>query len=114
MVTFKARENVKAMFTSDYTVDYKVTLSKIPVGTVLFDVYATESPTKTCKKLIGTITTTSTITPSLFGDEQLFFQHPDFHYDLDMHPEWTNYTPVWHTFGSKDAKSQEVKCPFAK
>ena len=48
MITFRAPANVKAMFTPNYTEDFRVTLAKIPVGTVLFEVYATENTTNSC------------------------------------------------------------------
>lgn len=44
-VIFRPRANVKSLFTSNYTEDYSVTLSRIPVGTAIFDVYAVDTPT---------------------------------------------------------------------
>ena len=112
-MTFRATEDAKSLFTDDYTVDYSVTLASIPVGTVLFDVLAVDNPVENCLRKVGTIKTTAKYTTSLFGDEVLFFQHPDFHHDLEVHPEWTPYTPFWNTFGSKVPKKAEGKCPFA-
>ncbi|EAR87006.1 peroxidase, putative (macronuclear) [Tetrahymena thermophila SB210] len=113
MLTFKPYQYVKDFFTPDYTEDYKEILKKIPSGTLLFEVYATLSPTQTCKQKIGDIRTTSEITPSYFGDTELFFQHQDFTHDLEVHPEWEPYTPYWNLIGNKSAKQKESKCPFS-
>ncbi|KAL4497159.1 hypothetical protein ABPG72_019479 [Tetrahymena utriculariae] len=113
MLTFKPYKQIKDLFTSDYTQDYKEILKKIPSGTLLFEVFETLSPTQTCKQKIGDIRTTSEITTSYFGDTELFFQHQDFTHDLEVHPEWEPYTPFWNIIGSKSAKQKEAKCPFS-
>ena len=69
--------------------------SAIPIGTVLFDVYAIDvpadwgNPAVDIGVKIGEIVTTSLFQTSLWGDEKLFFQHGDF--AIDVENRWENF-----------------------
>lgn len=70
--------------------DYDLCLSnlqKIPSGTKLFQVLATASPGADAQA-IGYITTTSALTTSKFGDEQLLFAHQLMEADFQLEPTW--------------------------
>lgn len=70
--------------------DYNTCLSNlasIPSGTKLFDVEAQASPHATPQH-IGTITLTSKVAQSQWGDEQFFIQHQNMEDDFAIHPEW--------------------------
>jgi hypothetical protein len=62
-------------------------LASIAPGTALFEVFALASLGAT-RQAIGTITLTSQLSTSSFGDEQLFFQHQHMEDDFSIHPEW--------------------------
>ncbi len=50
-------------------------LHTVPSGTKLYDVYAKESTHESPEKWIGSVTSTSRMTTSWWGDRKLFFQH---------------------------------------
>lgn len=54
--------------------DYREELAKVPVGTVLYNVYALETQNSE-KVLIGTLSTNSEFVASEYGDKTLYFQH---------------------------------------
>lgn len=47
-LTFRAPKNIKAMFSENYTVDYRETFKKVPPHTTILEVYATEDPSTGC------------------------------------------------------------------
>lgn len=87
-------------------------LSKIPVGTHLFDVYAFNSPTAGEKKL-GELKTTGECVQSLFGDLRLAFWHQRIEFDFQLRPEWVKdvHHDGCHATSQGAAKYQ---CPFAR
>eukprot|EP00811_Abedinium_folium_P003823 NODE_13516_length_1161_cov_3.708897.p1 GENE.NODE_13516_length_1161_cov_3.708897~~NODE_13516_length_1161_cov_3.708897.p1 ORF type:complete len:193 (-),score=36.52 NODE_13516_length_1161_cov_3.708897:4-582(-) len=62
-------------------------LATIEAGTPLFEVFALAAPGAP-RQSIGSITLTSKLTTSSFGDNQLFFQHQHMEDDFAIHPEW--------------------------
>ena len=77
-------------------------MSKVTPGTMLYEVWAKESPRTAEKVLIGKVTTKSELISSEYGDKELFFQHQDINEDFVLRPEWNN-TNVRKNF-----------CPFSK
>ena len=69
-------------------------LASIPVGSTLFNVYATDKPNGSEKK-IATIETTSETTTSNWADEHLFFRHQRMDDDLKYRPEWLSSVPEY-------------------
>jgi len=61
-------------------------LESIPAGP-LFQVYAQDTP-QSGFELIGTISTLSPLSASLYGDVHLFFEHVRMENDFVYHPEW--------------------------
>jgi len=62
-------------------------LASISAGTKLFDVEARPSPHAALQH-IGTISLTSQVQQSKWGDEQFFIQHQNMEDDFAIHPEW--------------------------
>lgn len=66
--------DVRAMFTDNFTRDYKEVLMEIPANTKIWDVYAQENAD--CEEIkIGEIITQTQFTTSKFADKDLFFRH---------------------------------------
>lgn len=85
-------------------------LSSIPVGTTIFDVYATSSPKATAKKL-GSMKTNGKCVQSIFGDTKLAFKHQRMEADFNLRPEWIPDV----NFGACEATAAPVskwQCPF--
>jgi hypothetical protein len=92
----------------------------------LFNVYGLDAPTELggVEHYIGDLVTTSEMVTSAWGDASLFFRHNDMAYDLEMHPEWKPYTPIYtstlanslEAMSLGDFKIEQRKksgCPFA-
>jgi len=62
-------------------------LASIVAGTPLFEVSALASP-GAARQAIGTITLTSQLSTSNFGDEHLFFRHQHMEDDFAIEPKW--------------------------
>jgi len=62
-------------------------LARISSGTKLFDVEARASPGARPQH-IGSVTLTSQLRQSKWGDEQFFIQHQNMEDDFAIHPEW--------------------------
>lgn len=103
--------------------NYKDMFKKIKPGSVLFNVYAFESPvhklTDPDGQLIGRIVTTSEAVTSNWADKSLFFRHQRIDDDLKVYPEWEEYLiPFPH--GALDETGLQrppqfpmSTCPFA-
>ncbi len=76
-------------------------LTTIPSGTKLYDVYAREKDQDSPKKLIGSITTTSRLTRSYWGDFKLFFRHIRRDSDLKKMGLKCPYMPAIEQFTKK-------------
>lgn len=89
--SFPYKLNFKAAVSSPCSCsDYDTCLSNlasISAGTKLFDVEALSSPDATPQH-IGTITLTSQLKQSQWGDENFFIQHQNMEDDFAIHPEW--------------------------
>jgi len=67
-------------------------LASIPPGTVLYTMYALETPLDMAEEL-GYIQTTDAFTTSLWGDKNLFQEHTRMEEDASIHPDWLPYFP---------------------
>jgi hypothetical protein len=72
-------------------------LNQIPVGTILYSIYALENPWDSAE-LIGYLQTTSFFTTSMWGDKNMFFEHTRMEEDLLLHPDWKPYLPDGTTY----------------
>jgi len=68
----KPSQDVNGFISENSTEDVRVSFSKIPSGSVLYDVYGLDNGVEI---YIGQIKTTSEIISSRYGDKKLFFQH---------------------------------------
>jgi hypothetical protein len=76
--------------------DMLTALSSIPQGTKLFDIYSFASPADKLagkKLLLGSLTTSSQCTTTLFGDDHLYFRHQRMEQDFALKPEWIKQMP---------------------
>lgn len=111
---FNATKAVSSMFSDDFTEDYKKIISRIPIGTVLYDVIARENPGCPGKK-IGQIVSDSEFTTSLFGDLHLFFKHEDVVKDKNTLNNLFDRAFFRNgTVNVGKEHSKELKCPFFK
>lgn len=92
-------------------------LASIPSGTKLFDVEARPTPHASLQH-IGTVTLTSQLAQSKWGDEQFFIQHQNMEDDFALHPEWVTALDLKNECGmdcaSDSRPSVDVGCssPF--
>lgn len=92
-------------------------LASIASGTKLFDVEARASPGAETQH-IGTISLTSQLKQSQWGDEQFFIQHQNMEDDFAIHPEWLSALDLENECGMNCASDTrpgiEVGCtsPF--
>ncbi len=69
----EASDRFKAATIKD---DFRITLANLPVGLVLYDVYALDQGEQAVQgKLLGQLVLSSRILASRYGDEKLYFQH---------------------------------------
>ena len=61
---------------SSSTVDFRHDLAKIPSGTKIYEIVATESATAPFVR-VGQVVTRSEVVASKYGDEKLFFKHEE-------------------------------------
>jgi len=92
---------------SDYAACLK-NLASIAVGTRLFEVQAAASPGGTLQA-IGFITLTDELTPSKFGDEQLFFKHTRMEDDFRLRPQWLQQINKATSCGMNRAGTPAIK-----
>jgi len=84
-------------------------LSSVPEGTTLFEIWAKAGPNSDMKQ-IGTLKTTSAMTTSKFGDDQLFFRHA---YELpDIENACDNGLPDCKDWLKATAKFTDSTFPF--
>jgi len=89
-MVFQGSKQAKALFTDSFvSSDLPVLLSKIPAGTLLYNVWAEEPNQQPLK--IGEITLQTALTSSDFGDNGLFFQHTRKEDDFQLRPDWVSY-----------------------
>jgi hypothetical protein len=67
-------------------------LAAIPVGTILYNVFALPNPWDSAE-FIGSLQTTSNFTTSNWGDRNMFLEHTRMEEDLLLHPDWKPYLP---------------------
>eukprot|EP00928_Gymnodinium_smaydae_P062252 TRINITY_DN4615_c0_g1_i1.p1 TRINITY_DN4615_c0_g1~~TRINITY_DN4615_c0_g1_i1.p1 ORF type:complete len:418 (-),score=33.55 TRINITY_DN4615_c0_g1_i1:102-1355(-) len=92
-------------------------LQSIPSGTVLYKVYALDSPATSRETLIGELKTTSACVTSTFGDKGMSFRHQRMEDDFKLRPDWVRHvkfdgcdaTAVSKARGS----TRKWKCPGA-
>jgi hypothetical protein len=111
---FKPNKELRSKYKDEFEKDFIEQFVEIPPNYDLYDVYAIETPDCNENK-IGTIRLTSKLTPSKFGDLELFFSHPLPDDDLDKDHDWREYRDEWGFLGKKARKIVETKdCPFMK
>ena len=88
---------IKTAFPDNFQADSHDQMMLIKDHMHLFDVYALDEPIGLGgeEKLIGTITTESITTTSLWGDIGLFFRHQRFNDDLTRRPEWFDHVEMF-------------------
>ena len=77
-----------------YDVPFEEYLTKIPEGSVLFNIYATDKPgLQGTEQKIGQLKTKTRMVTSYWGDEHMYFRHQLMDDDLKLKPEWEPFTP---------------------
>ena len=97
-------------FPDTYVEAFTSQLMTIPSGSVIYQVFATDKPAQLggSETHIGDIVSTSEFTTSKWGDEHFFIRHQDFAEDLEIHPEWAQFT---EKAGNSNG-TRKSKCPF--
>jgi hypothetical protein len=67
----------EAQLPSASKADLRIDLETLPIGTLLYEVYATMNEEDRDPQYIGSIVQTSRFVSSKYGDEKLFFKHSD-------------------------------------
>jgi len=95
-------------FSETYVRPFLEDLVTIPIGSTLYEVWALDQPTELggVEAHIADLVLTSEMTTSLWGDQHFYIRHQDMWDDIDIKPEWADYTP---TFGLG-----LHRCPFNK
>jgi len=95
-------------FSDSYVRPVNEDLVTIPSGSTLYQVWAWDHPQEMggTEAHIADLVLSSEITTSLWGDQHLYFRHQDMWDDIDIIPEWADYTA---TFGLG-----LNRCPFNK
>merc|ERR1711970_383676 len=93
-------------FSDEYQRPFTDDLMSIPKGSTLYEVYAMDQPEELggTEKHIANLVLESEMTTSMWGDKHLYFRHQDMWDDIDLIPEWYDYTD---TFGLGLSR-----CPF--
>ena len=79
--------------------------TSVPADATIYDVYAYDKPPALggVETLIGSLKLNGSLTTSLWGDQNLFFQHQNISEDLELMPSWKPYVDL-HSLGGK--------CPY--
>ena len=82
-------------FSDKYTHPHTEDLVSIQNGTTLYEIFALDKPFEMggVEMQIGNLVTVSEMVTSRWGDKKLFFRHQDMLEDLDIRPEWKEFTP---------------------
>jgi len=97
-------------FPDTYTDPVSSQLASISPGSVIYTVYAMDKPEEQGgqEARVAELIATSTIVPSKWGDQHLFFRHQDMAEDLRLRPEWNEDTPQFGFF--KKDPSRKSPC----
>ena len=89
-------------------------LASIPAGSKVYDIYAWDAPEELggTETLIGAFVLASQATPSMWGDDHLFYRHQRMDEDLAIHPEWEPYVPKHGSSLILEQAAQDPECPF--
>lgn len=105
-------------WTDAYQNDFHEQLQVIKENSALFKVFGFDSPPEYGAKEIfmGWLVTRSEVTPSLWGDRKLFFQHRRYEDDIKKRPHYFDWLQFWDA-GKFSETSLRVppptqKCPF--
>ena len=84
-------------WTDKYQNDFDEQLQIVPENTVMFRVFGYDCPPELdCpEKHIGWLVTRSKTTPSLWGDQKLFFQHHRYEDDIRHRPHYFEWLQFW-------------------
>ena len=82
------------MFSDTYVRPHTEDLVTIPNGSTLYEVYAMDQPEELggTEVHIADLVMVSDMITSSWGDQHLFFRHQDMMDDLEIHPEWKEFT----------------------
>jgi len=102
------------MFSDTYVRPHTEDLVTIPNGSTLYEVYAMDQPEELggTEVHIADLVMVSDMITSLWGDQHLFFRHQDMMDDLEIHPEWKEYTESFgfeHDSGCPVKRMMEMK-----
>jgi len=91
MLRFKPSGEVS--FPDEYVNDWLEDLMSVPVGTVLYTIWAMDKPEELggVETHIADLVLTSELTTTNWGDKHMFFRHQDMAEDVEMFPEWEEY-----------------------
>ena len=80
-------------FPDEYVNDWLEDLMSVPVGTVLYSIWAMDKPEELggVETHIADLVLTSELTTTNWGDKHMFFRHQDMAEDVEMFPEWEEY-----------------------
>ena len=80
-------------FPDEYVNDWLEDLMSVPVGTVLYTIWAMDKPEELggVETHIADLVLTSELTTTNWGDKHMFFRHQDMAEDVEMFPEWEEY-----------------------
>jgi len=91
-------------------------LMSIPVGSVLWEVWALDKPKELGGKesYIADVILSEAMTTSKWGDRDFFIRHQSMDVDLLQHKEWTDYCPKfrWRQPKAKKCLAKASGCPF--
>jgi len=101
-------------FSETYVRPHTEDLVTIPNGSTLYEVYAMNKPVELggTELHIADLVMVSDMITSMWGDQHLFFRHQDMMDDLDIHPDWKEYTEtigVEHDTGCPVKKMMDIK-----
>ena len=109
-------------WTDKFQNDFHEQLQVVPKDTAMFRIYGYDCPPELDKELgcpekhIGWLVTRSETTPSLWGDQKLFFQHHRYEDDIKHRPHYFEWLQFWDNGKFAETPLRDPaptqKCPF--
>ena len=106
-------------FPDEYSGDTFAQLTTIPSGSTLWQVWAYDTAPELGGKEshIANIVTSSEMVTTNFGDHYFFVRHQDYAEDLQLRPEWAQYSAKYGDSTNADDAAlnlvKKAKCPFS-
>lgn len=84
-------------WTDKYQNDFQDQLAVIPYGTVVHKIFAYDMPPEMGgeERMIGALVSRSKLIDSLFGDNELYFQHHKMEDDIKARPHYFDWLQFW-------------------